>query len=203
MRKPVGLIRLHALPAPDVWHAQGALTLYAVEPRSTVTVTLDAAGLRPGAVAGLALFSSVASTSARQRRSRTAVAPHTPFAGRVHRPYAWLGIERDSKGFALAQFVEQSGEASRMPLRDRRVWLRADCDFVRNEAGFHYSTDGRRFASLGDPHPLDAGPATAQSLWCSLFSCATAVRAEGGHADFDSFVLTTERVPAGQATEEG
>lgn len=197
MRKSLGLIRLRALPAPDVWHARDALSLYAVEPRSTVTVTLNAAGLRPGAVAGLALFSSTPSRSGERGTaagaSRLTASSPSGFRGRTRRPYAWFGIERGSRGFTLAQCVEPGGAAQRVLLRDRLVWLRADCDFVRNEAAFHYSTDGRRFARLGEPHPIETRPAAARSLSCSLFSCATEAQEEGGHAEFESFLVITPR----------
>ena len=86
-----------------------------------MTVTLDAAGLKPGDVAGLALF---------------------------NRPYAWIGVERGDEGLTLAQFDEVSGK-SRVahPLKSARVWLRADCDFVKNIASFRYSTDGKTYAA--------------------------------------------------------
>jgi xylan 1,4-beta-xylosidase len=166
MRKPLGLIRLPALPAPDPWHARTTLALYAVAPLSTVTVTLNAGGLRSGDVAGLVLF---------------------------RRPHAWLGVERASDGLTLAQFDEQSGKTSRVPLGSRRVWLRAECDFVRMKAAFRYSTDGKRYAGIGEPCPMGDDPIAAQGIMCSLFACATKTHAEGHHADFDSFLLTTER----------
>lgn len=166
MRKPLGLIRLHALPAPDVRLARTADTLYAVEPRSTVTVALSVAGLRPGDIAGLALFNG---------------------------HYAWLGVERGSDGLTLARYHEQSGKPSRVRLRSRRVWLRAECDFVRNEVRCRYSTDGSRYAEIGQSHTMGDSPIAAHSIRCSLFAFSTKVRAEGGHADFDSFVVATER----------
>jgi len=165
MSKPLGLTRLHALPAPDVWHARTALTLYAVEPRSTVTVALNVAGLTSGDIAGLALFD---------------------------RPYAWLGVERASDGVTMAQFDEQLGRTSRIPLLSRRVWLRAECDFLRNEVDFRYSTDGSGYADIGHSHAMSDGPIAGQGIRFSLFSCTTKHQAEGGHADFDSFVVTTE-----------
>jgi len=168
MRRSLGLIRLHALPAPDVWHAGTALTLYAVEPRSTVTVALNADGLRRGDIAGLIL-----------------------------RPYAWLGVARVSAGLTLVQFDEQTGKTSRVPLGNRLVWLRAECDFTRRKAAFRYSTEGRGFARIGEPYPMGDGSVAIRAIGCSLFACTTKTRSEGGHADFDSFVLMSER-PADQ-----
>ena len=165
MHEPFGLIRIQALPAPDVRHARIALALYAVEPRSTVTVALNVAGLRPGGIAGLVLLNKL---------------------------HAWLGVERLNDGFTLAQFDEQSGNTSRVPLERRRVWLRAECDFVERNVGFSYGTDGRGFVSIGGPCPMGDGPIATKSIRFSLFSCATKTAAQGGHADFDSFVLTTD-----------
>ena len=166
MHEPFGRVRLQALPAPDVWHARTPLTLYVVEPRSTVTVALDAAGLRPGDIAGLALFG---------------------------RPHAWLGVEHAGSGVTLAQFDEQSGRTSRVPLGSRRVWLRAECDFATRRADFRYSTDGRAYAGIGEPYPIGDGSIATRCIPCSPFSCATKNCTGGGHADFDSFVMTTER----------
>ena len=143
MRDPFGFVRLDALPAPDVWHAPTALTLYAVGPRSTVTVALNVAGLRAGDIAGLALF---------------------------NRPYAWLGAERGSAGLTLARFDERGGTTSRVRIRDLRVWLRAECDFVRNEVGV--PLQHRRPRLCGD-RPLSRhrrqsdAPLTASSARCS------------------------------------
>ena len=96
--EPLPLIRLRALPAPDVWHARNTVTLYAVEPRSVVTVTLIAAALKRGDVAGLALF---------------------------ERPYAWLGVECMGGNLRLVHFDERSRTMRRVPLGTLRVWLRA------------------------------------------------------------------------------
>jgi xylan 1,4-beta-xylosidase len=162
MSKRMGLIRLYALPAPDVRHAR-AFTEYVSGPRASVTLALGAAGLKHGAIAGLAL-------------SRTRD--------------AWLGVESGPGGFTLTQFDGQTGEASRIPLRRPRAWLRATCDFVDNTARFSYSTDGKRYAGIGEPHRLGDDQAALQGVRCSLFSYGTQAGAEGGHADFDSFVVT-------------
>jgi xylan 1,4-beta-xylosidase len=166
MRKHPGLIRLQALPAPDVWHARNAMSLYAVEPVSTVTVTLHAGGLKTGDVAGLAF---------------------------LRRPHAWLGVERHAGGFTLAQFDEPSGATSRVALGAERVWLRAECDLVRNATAFCYSIDGKRFIGAGEPYrvPNGASPRT-QGLTCSLFSFTRKSRA-GGYAEFEAFILAASR----------
>lgn len=165
MHEPFGSVSLEALPAPDVRHARTSLALYAVEPRSTVTVALNVDGLKPGDIAGLILFC---------------------------RPYAWLGVERFGTGFTLASFDEQGGETGRIQLRVPRVWLQTACDFVKNEVVFRYSTDGSGYGNVGRSHTINGRPTGAHAICCSLFSFSTKAQAQGGHADFDSFIVATD-----------
>jgi beta-xylosidase len=164
-----GFLRLHTLPAADLWHARNTLTQRAIGPRSTVTVAFDAAGLKPGDVAGLALF---------------------------NRPYAWIGVERGDEGLTLVLFDEVSGKTSRAPLRSARIWLRAECDFIRNTARFASSTDGKTYAPLGEPHVMAYGLITFQGVRNSLFAYNTRSGAEGGYADFDAIEVKEEPRPA-------
>ncbi len=172
-----GFLRLHALPASDLWRARNTLTQRAIGPRSTVTVILDIAGLKSGDVAGLALF---------------------------NRPYAWVGIERTGEGFNLAKLDEVNGETTRVPLAETRVWLRAECDFIRNQATFRYSKDGKEFKDIGQPHSMAYGLITFQGVRYSLFSYNTLTGAEAGYADFDSIRVTEEAarpIPYGKQVE--
>jgi len=162
MQKRMGVIRIHASPAPDVRHAP-AFTDYFGGPRCTVKVALEAADLKPGGVAGLALS---------------------------RRRYAWLGLEHGRDGFTLIQFAEETGRACRVPLRTPQVWLRAECDFVNSTARFSYSTDGQRYVGIGEPYSMDNGQVAFEGVRCSLFSHSTQVGVEGGHADFDCFLVT-------------
>jgi len=164
------------MPAPDVWQVLPSGGLYAVAPCSTATVRLNAEGLRPGDIAGLALLSVVAA----------APAPS---------PFAWLGVSRGRAGFSLTRHVERGGRTVRVTLGDRHVWLRAECDFVRHDVGFFYSTDGRHYAGIGEPCPMVAGSHATEAVWCSPFSRAARGRERGGYADFDSLLLTTKREP--------
>jgi hypothetical protein len=174
MRNPLGAVRLHAVPAPDVWHAATSLALYVVPPRSTVTVAVDAAGLVPGDLAGLVLFG---------------------------KPYAWLGLERVAGSLVLARFDERAGRAAPVPLRGQRVWLRAECDFVARAATFRYSTDGRRYADSGTSH-VGEESAASRAIQCSLFTCTAGQEPSGGYADFHSFFVTIDRA-TGPSTSPG
>jgi hypothetical protein len=172
-----GFLRLHALPAPDLWRARNTLTQRSIGPRSTVTATLETSGMKIGDVAGLALF---------------------------NRPYAWLGIERSSKGHVVAYFDESTGEPVRTVVLAKRVWLRAECDFVRNKAAFRYSTDGKRYVSIGQPYTMAYGLITFQGVRYSLFSYNTLPGNDGGHADFDAVEVDEEAkraIPYGKRIE--
>jgi len=195
MRNSFGLIRLHARPASDVWHARTSVELCAVEPRSTATMRLSAAGLRCGDVAGLALHRAVAlAPDHRDSGLSDATAALTAsFAGRTTKPCAWMGVERDREGFSLVQCVEHSGWSSRVRLSDSPVWLRVECDVVRNRVTFSYSTNGTADAGIGEPRAMGDHPGAAPVMWYSLFARAAAGQAEGGHADFDSLLLSTAR----------
>ncbi len=172
-----GFLRLHALPAANLWLARNTLTQRAVGPRSTVTVVIETAGMKPGDVAGVALF---------------------------NRPYAWLGIERGSDGTSLTEFDEVTGRTARVPVRHTRLWLRAECDFIKNSAEFRYSTDGNSYSRIGEPHTMAFGLITFQGVRYSLFSFNTQVGGEGGYADFDSVDIAEpapRRIPYGQRVE--
>jgi beta-xylosidase/lysophospholipase L1-like esterase len=149
-----GHLRLHALPAGDLLAARNTLTQRAIGPRSTPTVALDASGLKPGDSAGLALF---------------------------NRPFAWIGVSVDAEGPALAYVTEEGGRAARVPLPGGKVWLRAACDFLREEARFSYSTDGAVFHPIGEPFRLVFQLMTFQGVRYGLFAFGSG----GGAADFD------------------
>jgi xylan 1,4-beta-xylosidase len=175
-----GFLRLHALPAPDFWHARNTLTQRAVGPVSVGTALLDARGLKPGDVAGLAL---------------------------LNLPYAWLGVRRTTDGFALEQFDQATGEIHRAPLAGERIWLRASCDFRREVATFSYSVDGREFRPLGAEFTLVFQLKTFQGVRFGLFAF-NASGTSGGHADFDDFALDepeprglSRAIPVGRAIQ--
>ncbi|MFI5077069.1 MAG: family 43 glycosylhydrolase, partial [Vicinamibacteria bacterium] len=172
-----GHLRLHTLAAPDLLAARNTLTQRAIGPRSTPTVALDSSGLKPGDTAGLALF---------------------------NRPYAWLGVSVDAEGPALTYVTEEAGRVERVPLTAGRVWLRAACDFLREEARFSYSTDGKVFQPIGDPFRLVFQLMTFQGVRYSLFAFGSG----GGFADFDAIDVRepnprglTIPIPYGRAIE--
>jgi len=156
-----GFLRLHTLPAKSFWEARNTLTQRAIGPQSSPVVKLDVTSLQPGDIAGLALS---------------------------NKPYAWLGVERDHKGFTLAQFNEHTGKTARAALTGRTLWLKADCDYLTETAQFSYSLDGKRFLPLGELFELVYQLTTFQGIRYSLFAYNNAGRS-GGFADFDSITV--------------
>ncbi|HVK02035.1 MAG TPA: glycoside hydrolase 43 family protein [Armatimonadaceae bacterium] len=173
-----GHLRLHALPAPDFWTARNTLTQRAIGPESTATTVLDAGGMKPGDVAGLAL---------------------------LNLPYAWIGVRRGAEGgLILERYDQTTGETASAPLKTDRVWLRARCDFRTETATFHYSTDGTAYSPLGGEFAMVFQLKTFQGVRYALFNYH-AGEGEGGHADFDGFMVDEPRprgltrpIPLGQ-----
>ena len=156
-----GFLRLHALPAKDLWWARNTLTQRAIGPQSAPTAILETAGMWPGDVAGLALFNF---------------------------PYAWIGVRKDSGGTWLEQYDQAADHTERRRLDVPRVWLRAECDFLTEQAHFSYSTDGRRFERLGGAFTMVFQLTTFQGVRYALFSYTDA-GAAGGYADFDGMTV--------------
>ena len=165
-----GFLRLHSLPAPDLWRARNTLTQRAIGPRSVPTAVLETGGMRRGDVAGLGLLNF---------------------------PYAWIGVRRGPDGFKLEQFDQTTGDTVRRPLHARRVWLRAECDFLTEQARFSYSTDGRRFEPLGGGFTMVFQLTTFQGVRYALFHYNDGGTPRGGgYADFDAMTVR-ERQPRG------
>jgi len=161
LRERPGFLRLHSLPAPDFWLARNSLTQRAIGPQSRPTTILETSGMQPGDVAGLAM---------------------------LDKPYAWIGVRRGDDGFWLEQLDQLSGDTARVklaPAAARRVWLRADCDFLVERCTFSHSTDGARFTTFGQPLGTIFQLKTFQGVRYALFHY-NARGAPGGYADFDA-----------------
>lgn len=160
-----GYLRLHSLPANDFWWARNSLTQRAVGPESIVTTELDAAGLQPGDVAGLAL---------------------------LNLPYAWIGVTRGDDGYAIEQFDQTTGKSARESLTRSRLWLRVHCDFDTEVATFSYSATGKDFKAIGGEFHMVFQLKTFQGVRFALFHYNTGAKA-GGQADFNDFAVSEPR----------
>jgi xylan 1,4-beta-xylosidase len=157
-----GYLTLHALPATSLWDARNTLTQRSIGPKSSPITMLDANAMANGDVAGLALF---------------------------NRPYAWIGVEKTADQLSIVQFDELTGKRDRKALNATRVWLRAECDFLSEQATFSYSTDGREFAPIGVPFKMVFQLTTFQGVRYALFNF-NQVGMKGGAASFDSFEVS-------------
>lgn len=154
-----GFLRIHSLPAADFWRARNTLTQRAIGPVSAPTTVLDAQGMKPGDVTGLAL---------------------------LNLPYAWIGLRRNNDGLVIEHFDQLTGETSRAEFAGKRIWLRAACDFLTEKARFSYSTDGKKFVPLGKEFTMVFQLKTFQGVRYSLFHYHQG-EGPGGYADFDQF----------------
>jgi hypothetical protein len=173
-------LRLHALPANDIWHARNTLTQRAIGPHSIPTALIDASELKPGDTAGLALFIQ---------------------------PDASIGVERTENGLTLVQHDGQTNKDQRVPLSDGHVWLRADCEFTSQLAHFSYSVDGKTYHMIGDPFRMVGIGVTFQGVRYALFNFHRGT-GEAGFADFDSVEIKepnphgiTRPIPYGRQIE--
>jgi DUF1680 family protein/beta-xylosidase len=169
-----GFLRLHALPAPDFWHARNTLTQRAMGPSSIATAEVDATGLTPNDHAGLAL---------------------------LNYPYATLGVQRVANGsLTVTVFNQLDSSRASVSTNAPRLWLRASCDFDAEKATFSFSTDGQTFTPLGEPITLVFQLKTFQGVRYGLFNYNTVGR-KGGHFDVDAFTVdeprATRSIPIG------
>jgi len=152
-----GFLRLHALPATSFYDARDTLTQRAIGPMSTPTVLLDASNLKPGDTAGLGL---------------------------LNLPYTTLGVEKGADRQEVVFYDQLRDQTARVKMTGKRVWLRADCDFLTEKARFSFSFDGAIFTPIGDEVALYYQTFTFQGVRYGLFSYNRS-GAEGGFADFD------------------
>jgi hypothetical protein len=76
----------------------------------------------------------------------------------------------------------------RVPFAGNRIWLRAECDYLTEQARFAYSLDGKAFTPIGDPFVMAFQLKTFQGIRYALFAYNERGQA-GGFADFDSFAV--------------
>jgi hypothetical protein len=98
-----------------------------------------------------------------------------------------LGVEKTAGGLQVALYDQARTNTVRVPLPagSTRVMLRADCDFLTEQARFSWSADGKTFTPIGAPFTMVFQLTTFQGVRYALFNYNQEGRT-GGHADFDS-----------------
>ena len=117
-----GYLRLHSLPAPDFWSARNTLTQRAIGPESIPTAILDASGLKPGDIAGLALLDY---------------------------PYAWIGVRCRTNGLVLEQFTQLTGETNCVPLARQPRLAAGALRFSQRESGVQLQHRRKKISAAG------------------------------------------------------
>lgn len=154
-----GVLRLHTMPARQFLWAKNTLTQRGIGPVSSATVSLDAAKLKQGDIAGLGL---------------------------LNMPYATLGVTHGKKGYTLCWYAQENGRKQEVSLENSRVYLRVTGVFDRDMAQFSYSLDGQTFINIGDSVCMPYQLKTFQGTRYALFAYNTEGK-NGGYAEFDDF----------------
>jgi len=213
-----GVLRLHSLPASDLYTARNSLAQRPPAPESTMTVELDSTGMAAGDIAGLGFIAS---------------------------PYGWIGVAKTTEGMSLQMFQGavavrggggggRRGGAGRGPAAPAappvppagpapaaaappapmasvanppaHVWLRMHCNFETDLADFSWSADGKQFTPLGGTVATTFKTSTTfQGVRPALFNFNTSGQ-PGGYADFDNYAAEEPRarglereIPAGKS----
>lgn len=148
----------------DFQLARNTLTQRTFGPVCSAKTLLDASGLKDGDVAGLTAF---------------------------QRKYGQVGVKRENGQLFLFMTSNQTDtptEIERLPLKQKKVHLKIDCDFTnrRDVATFYYSMDGKTWKAIGNELKMQY---TLMEHFMGyrfgLFMYAT--QQTGGWADFDYF----------------
>lgn len=143
--------------------ARNTLTQRTIGPESTGATALDVANLKDGDFAGLCL---------------------------LQKNYGLVGVKRDNGQNAIVMVSASSGkpvEVQRVPLSQKRVFLKAECDFKdrKDTANFFYSLDNKTWTRIGEPLKMPYTLPHFMGYRFGLFNYAT--QQAGGYADFDYF----------------
>jgi beta-xylosidase len=175
-----GVLRLHSLPARDLFSARNSLCQRPPAPESIMTVELETSGMVAGDTAGLALLST---------------------------PYAWIGVAKSADAATLQMYTGSGGGrrgpggAAAAPANPvaigsdnppKHLWLRVHCNFDTDRAVFSWSGDGKEFKPLGSPFAMTFQLTTFQGVRPALFNFNTSGK-PGGYADFHNYTVDEPR----------
>lgn len=150
----------------DIESARNTLTQRTIGPECSGVTCVDVSNLKDGDFAGLVL---------------------------LQRNYGLVGVKSDGgTNFIVMVSAESDSpvEMERVPLKQSRVFLKADCVFEEraDTARFYYSLDGKSWTPIGGPLKMTYSLAHFMGYRFGLFNYAT--KTPGGHADFDFFRIT-------------
>jgi beta-xylosidase len=104
----------------------------------------------------------------------------------LQRRYGWVGVKMVG-GVRSIVMVNEGVEAASVPLGQRVVYFRADCDFrdKTDKAKFFYSLDGKSWTAIGTVLQMAYTLPHFMGYRFGLFDYAT--KEAGGYVDFDWF----------------
>lgn len=164
-----GFLRLTTGRAdPDFLAARNTLTQRTFGPECSGVTAVDVSNLKDGDFAGLAL---------------------------LQKNYGFVGVNADGGTNSIVMVSAESGspgEAQRVPLGQKTVFLKADCDFTErtDKAHFFYSLDGKVWTPIGGTLKMTYTLPHFMGYRFGLFTFAT--RTPGGYADFDFFHISDQ-----------
>ena len=143
--------------------ARNTLTQRTIGPESTGTTLLDASNLKDGDFAGLSL---------------------------LQKNYGLVGVKVENGSRSIVMVSASSGkpvEVQRVPLSQKTVYLKAECDFKARKdlAHFFYSLDGKTWTAIGESLKMPYTIPHFMGYRFGLFNYASSQT--GGFADFDYF----------------
>lgn len=146
--------------------ARNTLTQRTIGPESSGSTAVDVSGLKDGDFAGLAL---------------------------LQKNYGLVGVKADGGTNYLVMINANPGqpaEVARVPLSQKTVYFKADCDFKNraDKARFFYSLDGKSWTAIGSELKMSYTLPHFMGYRFGLFNYAT--KEAGGHADFDYFRIS-------------
>ncbi len=146
--------------------ARNTLTQRTIGPECSGSTAVDVSNLKDGDFAGLAL---------------------------LQRQYGLVGVKSEGGTNYVVMVSAQSNspaEVERVPLNQKKVFLKAECDFKNrtDRAHFYYSLDGQSWTAIGNELKMAYTLPHFMGYRFGLFNYAT--KTAGGHADFDFFRIT-------------
>ena len=150
----------------SILQARNTLTQRTFGPESSAVTALDLSGMKEGDYAGLLL---------------------------LQKNYGWVGVKAEASGKYIVMVNADTGkpvEAQKIPLRQNRVYLKADCNFKErtDKAYFYYSLDGKSWTPIGSVLNMSYTLPHFMGYRFGLFNYAS--KTSGGFVDFDYFRLS-------------
>ena len=150
----------------DIESARNTLTQRTLGPECSGVTCVDISNLKDGDFAGLVL---------------------------LQKNYGLVGVKSDGGTNFIVMVSAESNppsEMQRVPLAQKTVFLKADCDFKDrvDKARFAYSLDGKSWTPIGGTLKMTYSLAHFMGYRFGLFNYAT--KTPGGHADFDFFRIS-------------